>query len=68
MSCMENLMNINKDKVKGHVEEAKGAVKEATGKLVGNPTLEVKGNIEKNLGKAQAKVGDVKEDIRKASK
>jgi len=61
-------MNINKDQVKGHLEQGKGAVKEATGKLVGNPTLEVKGNIEKNLGKAQAKVGDVKEDIRKASK
>jgi uncharacterized protein YjbJ (UPF0337 family) len=61
-------MGINKDQVKGHVEEAKGAVKEAVGKIVGNPSLEVKGNIEKNLGKSQAKFGDVKEALKKAEK
>ena len=61
-------MSINKDQVKGRVEEAKGAVKEAAGKLVGNPSLQVKGNIEKNLGKTQAKIGEVKEDLKKASK
>jgi uncharacterized protein YjbJ (UPF0337 family) len=61
-------MSINKDQVKGRAEEAKGAIKEATGKIVGNPSLEVKGNIEKNLGKFQAKIGDVSEDLKKASK
>ena len=61
-------MGINKDQVKGRVEEVKGAIKEATGKLVGNPSLEVKGNIEKNLGKSQAKFGEVREDLKKASK
>jgi uncharacterized protein YjbJ (UPF0337 family) len=61
-------MGINKDQVKGHVEEAKGAIKEATGKVLGNPSLEVKGNIEKNLGKAQVKVGEVRDDLKKASK
>ena len=61
-------MGINKDQVKGRVEEAKGAIKEATGKLVGNPSLEVKGSIEKNLGKARAKVGDITEDLNRASK
>jgi len=54
--------------VKGRVEEAKGTIKEATGKLVGDKTLEVKGNIEKNLGKGQAKFGDVKKDVKDASK
>ena len=61
-------MSINKDQVKGRVEEAKGAVKEATGKLVGNETLEAKGNIQKNLGKVQAKFGDVKQDVKNLSK
>ncbi|MFI4888902.1 MAG: CsbD family protein [Steroidobacterales bacterium] len=61
-------MSINKDQVKGRVEEVKGTIKEATGKIVGNPTLEAKGNIEKNLGKAQAKIGDVREDLKKAAK
>jgi len=61
-------MNINKDQVKGRAEEAKGSVREATGKLVGDKTLEAKGNIQKNLGKVQAKVGDVTEDLKKSSK
>ena len=61
-------MTINKDQVQGRIDEAKGAVKEAAGKVVGNPTLEVKGNIEKNLGKVQAKVGDIREDMKKPPK
>ncbi len=61
-------MNINKDQIMGRVEEAKGAVKEATGKLVGDETLEAKGNIQKNLGKVEAKFGDVKQDVKDSSK
>ncbi len=61
-------MNINKDQVKGRVEEATGSVKEATEKLVGNPTLEAKGNIQKNLGKVQSKLGDLKEDFKEPKK
>ena len=58
-------MGINKEQVKGRVEEIKGVIKEAAGKLVGNPSLEVKGNVEKNLGKSQAKFGEVKEAVKK---
>jgi uncharacterized protein YjbJ (UPF0337 family) len=61
-------MSMNKDQVKGRVEEAKGTIKEVTGKLVGDKTLEAKSNIEKNLGNGQAKFGDVKEDVKDASK
>jgi uncharacterized protein YjbJ (UPF0337 family) len=61
-------MTINKDQVQGRVDEVKGAIKETAGKTVGNPSLQVKGNIEKNLGKVQAKVGDVTEDLKKSSK
>lgn len=34
---------MNKDQVKGRVEEAKGKVKEVAGKIVGNRSMEVKG-------------------------
>jgi uncharacterized protein YjbJ (UPF0337 family) len=61
-------MSINKEQVTGRVEEAKGAIKEATGKLVGDKTLEAKGNIQKNLGKVQAKFGGVKQDAKVSSK
>jgi uncharacterized protein YjbJ (UPF0337 family) len=64
----EHVMSMNKDQVKGRVNEAKGTIKEATGKLVGDKTLEAKGNVEKNLGKVQAKFGDVKEEVKSASK
>jgi uncharacterized protein YjbJ (UPF0337 family) len=64
----EQVMGMNKDQVKGRVEEAKGSIKEGTGKLVGDEMLEAKGNIQKNLGKVQAKVGDVKQDLKDSKK
>lgn len=57
---------MNKDQVKGRIEEAKGKVKEVVGKVVGNEELEHKGNIQKIGGKAQAKYGDLKEDVKDA--
>ena len=61
-------MSMNKDQVKGRAEEAKGAIKEGTGKVMDDKTLKDKGNIEKNLGKVQAKYGDVKQDVKGSSK
>ena len=57
-------MSINKDQVKGRVNEAEGKIKEVAGKLVGNENLEAKGKVQKNLGKAQARFGDVKKDVK----
>jgi uncharacterized protein YjbJ (UPF0337 family) len=59
---------MNKDQVKGRVEQAKGAVKEGTGKMVGNKKLQTEGQIDKASGKAQATYGDVKEDVKDAAK
>lgn len=56
---------MNKDQIKGRYEEAKGKVKEVAGNVTGDKELEVEGNIQKNVGKVQAGVGDVKEDIKK---
>ncbi len=52
---------MNKHQVKGRVEQAKGAVKEGTGRVVGNERLEAEGKIDKTIGKAQAEYGDAKE-------
>jgi uncharacterized protein YjbJ (UPF0337 family) len=35
---------------------------------VGNETLEAKGKVQKNLGKAQAKYGDIKRDVKDITK
>ena len=59
-------MSMNKDQVKGRVNEAEGKIKEVAGRLVGNERLEAKGKVQKVLGEAQAKFGDVKKDIKDA--
>jgi uncharacterized protein YjbJ (UPF0337 family) len=52
---------MNKDQVKGRVEQAKGGVKEATGKVMNDRDLEAEGKVDKVGGKAQATYGDAKE-------
>lgn len=59
-------MGMNKDQVKGRVTEAKGKIKEVAGKLVGNEKLEAKGKAQRIVGKARAKFGDVKKDVKDA--
>jgi uncharacterized protein YjbJ (UPF0337 family) len=53
---------MNKDQVKGRVEEATGKVKEVTGKVTGNKTLEEKGKVEEIIGKVRAGYGDAKDE------
>ena len=57
---------MNKDQVKGRVEEAKGKVKEVTGKVLDNKEMEVEGNVQKNVGKGHAAFGNLKEDLKKS--
>ncbi len=61
-------MTINKDQVKGRVKEVKGKIKELAGNLVGNETLEAKGTVQRLAGEAQAKFGDLKQDVKDAKK
>ncbi|MGI9086320.1 MAG: CsbD family protein [Chthoniobacterales bacterium] len=49
-----------KDKIQGNIDQAKGAVKEKTGEITGNPDLQDRGTAEKAGGKVQEKVGEVK--------
>ena len=59
-------MNMNKDQVKGRVKEAKGKIKEVAGVLIGNETMEAKGKVQRVVGQAQAKFGDVKQDVKES--
>ncbi len=56
---------MNKDQVKGRIEEVKGKVKDVTGKIVGNKNLEEKGKVHNSVGKIQAGYGDLKDDLKK---
>jgi uncharacterized protein YjbJ (UPF0337 family) len=64
----EQDMSVNKDQVKGRAEEAKGKVKEVAGKVFGDKAMQVKGNIQKNLGAVHAAVGDAKANFDKSMK
>src|SRR5271165_1783154 len=56
-------MSTKADHIKSRLEEAKGTIKETTGTLIGDETLEAEGAIQKNLGKVQAGDGDAKQDF-----
>ena len=57
---------MNKDQVKGRVDQAKGSVKENVGKAMDDPKLRDKGTADKAKGKAQATYGDAKEKVKDA--
>jgi uncharacterized protein YjbJ (UPF0337 family) len=63
---IEKELDMNQDQVKGRVEEAKGAIKEGAGKVVGNPRLEGEGKVDQVAGKAQGAWGDAKEKVKDA--
>lgn len=52
---------MNKDQAQGTFDKAKGNVKEAIGKAVGNERLQAEGKADQVSGAVQKKVGDVKE-------
>ena len=58
---------MDKDRIKGSVEQAKGKAKEMFGKLTGDAKLESEGKVDKAAGKAQNTVGGVKDKIRDAT-
>ena len=54
-----------KDEAKGVFHQLKGKAKELAGKATDNPKLQVKGLVEKHVGKAQEKLGQVKKVLSK---
>jgi len=57
---------MDKDRLAGSAKIAKGSVKVAVGKLLGDTKLEVDGQAEKVEGKVQNAVGGAKDAIRDA--
>jgi uncharacterized protein YjbJ (UPF0337 family) len=54
-----------KDQAQGKFHEAKGAIKEKTGSMIGNPELAARGHDEKVRGKMQNKVGQSEKTLGK---
>jgi len=59
---------MDKDRIEGSANQAKGAIKEAAGKVTGDTKLETEGKADKVAGKVQNAVGGAKDAIRDATK
>jgi uncharacterized protein YjbJ (UPF0337 family) len=55
---------MNKDQVKGAVDQAKGTMKEAVGKTIGDTKLQAEGVVDKLTGKIESAVGGAKQTLR----
>jgi uncharacterized protein YjbJ (UPF0337 family) len=59
---------MDKDRIEGSANQAKGALKEGVGKMTGDAKLQAEGAAEKAKGKVQNAVGGAKDALRDASK
>ncbi|SCK45450.1 Uncharacterized conserved protein YjbJ, UPF0337 family [Variovorax sp. HW608] len=59
---------MNNDQVSGRMEEAKGKLKEAAGKVLGSDKLKTRGAVEQAAGKVQKTYGDIKEQVKDAGR
>jgi uncharacterized protein YjbJ (UPF0337 family) len=55
---------MDKDRIKGSAEQAKGKVKEVAGKAIGDKKTEAKGKVEKTAGKVRNAIGGMKDAVR----
>jgi uncharacterized protein YjbJ (UPF0337 family) len=55
---------MDKDRIRGSAEQAKGYIKETAGKAFGDKKLETEGKTDKAAGKLQNAVGGLKDAVR----
>jgi uncharacterized protein YjbJ (UPF0337 family) len=56
---------VDKEHVKGAADKAKGAIKEAAGKLTGDKELQAEGKFDKAKGSAHQAAGDIKDAMKR---
>ncbi len=59
---------MDKDRIKGAANQAKGAIKESAGKMTGDAKLESEGKADKIAGKVQNAVGGMKDKLREIAR
>ena len=55
---------MDKDRIGGSGNQAKGAIKETAGKITGDKKLETEGKTDKLAGKVQNAIGGIKDAVR----
>ena len=58
---------MDKEHVKGAADKAKGAIKDAAGKVTGDKELQAEGKMDKAKGAAHSAVGDAKDAVKRAA-
>ena len=58
---------MDKDRVEGIGKQAKGAVKDAAGKVMGDTKMQSEGKADKTEGKVQNAVGSAKDAVKEHS-
>ncbi len=52
---------MNKDRIEGMAKQAKGNIKETTGKVLGDAKLQAEGKADKAAGSVQNAIGSIKD-------
>lgn len=55
---------VDKDRIKGSAQQAKGKVKEVAGKATGDAKLQSEGKADKAKGKIRNAIGGIKDSLR----
>ncbi len=57
---------MDKDRIKGAADQAKGAIKQGIGQATGDEKLQAEGAADKMTGKVESAVGGAKDTVRDA--
>ena len=57
---------MDNDRIKGAADQAKGAVKDVTGRIVGDAKLQAEGKADKAKGTVESAIGRAKDAVRDA--
>ena len=57
---------MNKDRIEGSLEQAKGKVKEVAGKVTGDTKLKTEGKADQVKGKVQNTIGGMKDTLKES--
>jgi uncharacterized protein YjbJ (UPF0337 family) len=58
---------MDKDRIQGSAHQAKGKLKEMTGKVTGDAKTEAEGKAEKTAGKVQNTIGGLKDALKETA-
>lgn len=55
---------MNEDRIIGSAKQVGGSIKEAIGKIVGDPKLQIDGKAQQVEGKTQSLIGTIKDSVK----